>query len=501
MKKISFNSTLKVMFIIILGKIFGLIRDALIASNFGLSIENDIYTFALGSTMLLISVSYGITNAFIPLYNTMLSSKTKEENNYFVNNLITIITIVAVVVVLICVIFTKNIIALLAPTIAEDNRSFQQAIIMFRVMIISIIFIGAQSVLSGVLQNHNHFTEVALGPISPNIINIIYLLIFINFYGLIGFGAFTAIGFLMMLLVLVPRYIKLGYRYRPVLNIKQEEIKELFKNVAPIIFSTSLAQINIFILRFYAGKLPQGSISSVEYANKINMLVYEVIGQAIILIVYPKLGKLLNKDNYDGFNKEIAKGIIVILMLTVPAAAALFLLGKPIIAVYLMRGNFGYQEVIQTASVLLYYIPTIVFYGIRDLISRAFFSVNKAKVAAFNSVICIGLNFIIAPIFLKILGAPGLALGNSLAVTISCLVFYYQLKKETKITLDKKVIINIFKIITASLIMIGLIYIIIPYIQSSLWLILVSFLLGVPAYFATLYALRFRDFKELLKIK
>ena len=187
MKKISFNSTLKVMFIIILGKIFGLIRDALIASNFGLSIENDIYTFALGSTMLLISVSYGITNAFIPLYNTMLSSKTKEENNYFVNNLITIITIVAVVVVLICVIFTKNIIALLAPTIAEDNRSFQQAIIMFRVMIISIIFIGAQSVLSGVLQNHNHFTEVALGPISPNIINIIYLLIFINFYGLIGF--------------------------------------------------------------------------------------------------------------------------------------------------------------------------------------------------------------------------------------------------------------------------------------------------------------------------
>lgn len=501
MKKISFNSTLKVMFIIILGKIFGLIRDALIASNFGLSIENDIYTFALGSTMLLISVSYGITNAFIPLYNTMLSSKTKEENNYFVNNLITIITIVAVVVVLICVIFTKNIIALLAPTIAEDNRSFQQAIIMFRVMIISIIFIGAQSVLSGVLQNHNHFTEVALGPISPNIINIIYLLIFINFYGLIGFGAFTAIGFLMMLLVLVPRYIKLGYRYRPVLNIKQEEIKELFKNVAPIIFSTSLAQINIFILRFYAGKLPQGSISSVEYANKINMLVYEVIGQAIILIVYPKLGKLLNKDTYDGFNKEVAKGIILILLLTIPAAAALLLLGESVIAVYLMRGNFGYSEVLQTAAVLKYYMPTIIFYGIRDLISRAFFSINKAKTAAINSIICIGLNFLFAPLFLQVLGAPGLALGNSLAVTISCLIFYYQLKKETKLFLEKRLLINVCKIITATIIMTTLIYIIMAYVSSSLWLILTSFLLGVPTYFASLYGLKFRDFKELLKIK
>ena len=95
MKKIWFNNTIKVMLIIILGKIFGLIRDALIASNFGLSIENDIYTFALGSTMLIISISYGITNAFIPLYNTMLTSKTKEENNYFINNLITIITIIA----------------------------------------------------------------------------------------------------------------------------------------------------------------------------------------------------------------------------------------------------------------------------------------------------------------------------------------------------------------------------------------------------------------------
>ena len=102
------------------------------------------------------------------------------------------------------------------------------------------------------------------------------------------------------------------------------------------------------------------------------MLVYEVIGQAIILIVYPKLAKLLNKDSYEDFNKEVARGIIVILMLTVPAAAALLLLGKYVIAVYLMRGKFGYSEVLQTAAVLKFYIPTIIFYGIRDLISRAF---------------------------------------------------------------------------------------------------------------------------------
>lgn len=501
MKKISFNNTVKVMIIIILGKIFGLIRDALIARNFGLSIENDIYTLALGSTMLLISISYGITNAFIPLYNSMLSSKSKEENNYFINNLITIITIVALVLGLIFGSFAKSIITILAPTIAGDNYSLQQAIFLFRIMIVSIIFIGAQSILSGVLQNHNHFTEVAFGPVTPNIINIIYLLIFINFYGLIGFGVFTTIGFLMMLLILVPRYIKLGYKYRPALNFKQEELKVLFRSVAPIIFSTSLAQINIFILRFYAGKLPKGAISSLEYANKINMLVYEVIGQAIILIVYPKLAKLLNKDSYEDFNKEVARGIIVILMLTVPAAAALLLLGKSVIAVYLMRGKFGYSEVLQTAAVLKFYIPTIIFYGIRDLISRAFFSVNKAKVAAINSIVCIGLNFIFAPIFLKLLGAPGLALGNSLAVTVSCLTFYYQLKKETKITLEKEIRINILKIVVASLLMLVLIYLIIPYINSSLILIAISFTLGVPTYFLTLYALRLQDFKELFKIK
>lgn len=501
MKKIVISNTIKVMIIIILGKIFGLIRDALIARNFGLSIENDIYTFALGSTMLLISISYGITNAFIPLFSSMLTSKNKEENNYFINNLITIITIVAVVIVLFCGSFTKSIITILAPTIADDNYSLQQAIFMFRVMIISIIFIGTQSVLSGVLQNHNHFTEVAFGPVFPNIINIIYLLIFINFYGLIGFGVFTTIGFLMMLFILVPRYIKLGYRYRPVLNFRQKEIKVLFKNVAPIIFSTSLAQINIFILRFYAGKLPQGGISSVEYANKINMLVYEVIGQAIILIVYPRLGKLLNKDNFYRFNEEIAKGIIVILMLTVPAATALYLLGESVISVYLMRGKFGYSEVLQTAAVLKYYIPTIVFYGIRDLISRAFFSVNKAKIAAINSILCIGLNFIFAPIFLNILGTPGLALGNSLAVTVSCIVFYYQLKKETNITLEKRYIIDILKLVVASLIMLLVIYILKTYIESSLILILVSFLLGTLIYFLSLFALGFRDFIEMFKIK
>ena len=70
------NSSLIVMIILVVSKFLGLIRDSLMAKSFGL---NDVQSFALGTTMLFISISYGITAVLIPIHSKIKEIKDDYE--------------------------------------------------------------------------------------------------------------------------------------------------------------------------------------------------------------------------------------------------------------------------------------------------------------------------------------------------------------------------------------------------------------------------------------
>lgn len=499
------NSSLIVMIILVVSKFLGLIRDSLMAKSFGL---NDVQSFALGTTMMFISISYGITTVLIPIHSEVKELYDKKKRDYFISNVINFVLIFTLLIVFVGIIGAKYIVMFFGASLTRDAATFTEAVYLLRVMILSLLFVSVQSILIAVLQCENKFLITSASPIFSNLVYIVYLLFFVNKFGLRGFGFATVLGFFTMMIINIPSFIKLGYRYKFVLDFKDTRIKQIGKQMIPIVLCSSLLQINIFIVRGFAGMLAPGYMAAIDYANRLDMLVYEVFAQAISTVTYPTLAMYISKKDISGFSGELVKGINLVMMLMIPASIGLLILRNPLLALYLKRGEFTESSLILTSNALMYYIPTIIGYGVREVINKGFFSLNNVKTPMISSIINIILNIIACIIALKINTIEAIALASSLATLLSTAILFIQLKIKIQ-NIDLKVMVNsIIKVIIASLIMgvavyfINSLFINITNSEMGNYLItiIISALVGIIIYLISLLLLKSEDLKYYIKV-
>ncbi len=291
------KSSVFVMLLIILGKVFALIRDSLIAAKFGATDITDIYNFSLGIVYLLTTISYGLTTTFIPIHTENLENGNKKESNKFVNNVLNTFSIGTIILTILMIIFAKYIIYIFAPGFQKDLIVFNTSIKITRIMLLSLIFISLQSVITGVLQSHKQFLEPAAMAMVSNIVYIIYLVFLASNYGMIGFAVAIVLGFFAQFIINIPKYKKMGYKYSTYINLEDNKTRQMFKLTMPVIISTSVIQLNSVINRAFATTIFGGAATILDNANKINTLAYEVFAIGIAMIVYPTLSELAAKND------------------------------------------------------------------------------------------------------------------------------------------------------------------------------------------------------------
>lgn len=439
--------------LVILGKAFSLGRDALMASHFALSDTNSIYAFSIRTTMLFISIGYGLTTTFIPIHTGIIEKDEIEYRNKFTSNVINISLIVSIIIVLLGVFFAKEIVTITQPSFLKDENVFNSAVLLVRVMFMSLLFVSIQSVVAGVLQCHNQFIEPAAMAIFSSLISIIYLSIFLDKFGIIGYGVSNVIGFGAMMAINLPKFHKLGYSYKFYIDIKDINLKKIGKMLPTVVICSSLIQITLYILSVFAGRISNESISAMNYASSVNLIVYEVFAVAINMVVFPMLSKLISREDLDGYKKAFVRAFNMIMLIMVPAAVGVFVLRHEIITVYLKRGIVSESNVLFIASVLIFYIPSMVAYGLKDLLNRAFYSIQKTKQTLYNSILTIILTIVFCIPLMKYFKTEGLAMATTLAMSITSLILFWELNKSLKGLDVKKIFLGFIKIFTSSIIM------------------------------------------------
>lgn len=327
------KSSVIVMLLIIGGKILALVRDALIAEKFGATYVTDIYNFSLGFVYLLTTISYGLTTTFIPLNSDHIENSSSEKRNKFVNNIINLSAFFTIIITVILIVFSKQIIYLFGHGFTANMNIYSQSVEIIRIMLLSLIFVTLQSVVTGVLQSHKRFYEPAAMALASNMVYIIYLVFLTAKYGMKGFAVATVIGFFVQLAINIPGYRKLGYRYRFVMDIKDSDALSMFKLMVPIVISTSLIQLNLFVNRSFANNIYFGAVTVLDYSNKVSTLAYEVFAIGIAMIVYPTLSELAVKKDIAKYRKALVNSINTIMIIMIPAAVAIGILRHPLINV------------------------------------------------------------------------------------------------------------------------------------------------------------------------
>jgi len=303
------------------------------------------------------------------------------------------------------------------------------------------------------------------------------------------------------LLLLIPFMYRKGYRYHFVLDRRDEYLKKLIYLSLPIIIGVSVNQVNILIDRTLASRIVEGGISALNYANKLNDFVQGLFVISIVTVMYPLISKMAAEKNIAGLKKTLSESISGINLLVVPATVGMMIFAEPIVRMLFGRGAFDEQAVVLTSSALFFYALGIVGYGLREVLSRAFYSLQDTKTPMINATIAVGLNIILNIILSRFMGIGGLALATSISALFCTLLLFISLRKKIGHFGLKEITLSFGKIVLASILMAIVAKlaneVLLTQIGANLSL-LASIGMGAIVYFGIIYFMKIKEVEEII---
>lgn len=410
-------------------KFLGFIREVLIALKFGSSMETDTFFIALTATGLVTSfLSNAISTTFIPILSEIEAKEGKKGKIDHTNNIMNIIFFLSMILVFIGFLGAPLIVKLLAKGFKGDQ--FDLAVKLTRIGLPMVLFSGIIGVFIGFLQSEGRFASSAAVGIPFNLVYIVFLLFLSSRFGITGLMVAAVIAVASQFLLQVPDAIKSGYSYSWKFDLKDKYIKKVLLLSLPVLVGVAINDLNSIVDKTLASSLGSGSISALNYANKLNGLILGVFISAITTVIFPLLSKESNEGNIDGVKEIMGKGIDLLLIITVPATVGLIVLSRPIVEVAFERGEFDAVATAMTSPALIAYSTGLVAMALRLLLNRVYYSLQDTKTPMINGSISVVFNIGLSVIFIQFMGHTGLALATSIASTIASLLLLYGLKKK-----------------------------------------------------------------------
>jgi len=397
----------------LVSRLLGLIRDRILAGQFGAGDELDIYYAAFRIPDLVYSLLvFGVISAgFIPVFISYLQ-KDKEKSWYLANSILNLMTVSLIAICFIFVIFTPWLMKLVAP--GFDSEKLSLSIQLTRIMFLSPLFLGLSAVFGGILQSFKRFLVYSLGPIMYNLGIIFGVLFLVKYFGILGLAYGVVLGAFMHMLIQIPSAYLCGFRWRPIFDFKFEGVQRIFKVMPARVLNLALSQINFWVMTIFASFLTIGSIAVYNLAFNIWSLPLGIFGVSFVLAVFPKLSETAQKKDMRNFVKTFFHTARRILFYTLPSAALFIILGKPIVQIILGTGSFNIDDIVLTYQTLSYFSIGLFAEALILLLLRGFFALEDTKTPFILGLLATIVRLYIAWIFSQSMGVPGLALGFSI---------------------------------------------------------------------------------------
>lgn len=437
----------------LIAKILGFGRELTLASAYGASSTSDAFLVAMNiPAVIFTAIGTSLGTAFIPLYCEVNSSQGEKASIKYTNNIFNVVVLICIAISIIGVILTPQVVKLFA--LGFKGETMEKAVYFTRAMILGIPFLGISYIMMAYLQVKENFIIPGLMSVPYNTCIIISILLSVKTSPyILPWGAL--IGLLGQFLFQLPFAMKKGFRYKPYINLKDEYLKKMFWLVAPVLIGVAVNQINTIVDRTIASTLVEGSISALNYANKLNQFVMGMFIVSISSVVYPMLSKLSTENNKVKFNQSIIKAINIVILLVIPISVGAIILSTPIVKILFQRGEFDARATYMTSVALVFYSIGMIGFGLRDILGKVFYSLQDTRTPMINGAIAMGLNIILNILFVKFtnMQLAGLALATSTAALVTVTMLFISLRIKIG-PFGGKAILSVFvKAITSALLM------------------------------------------------
>lgn len=428
-----------IMIVILLSKIFGFLRDVIVANYYGASIVSDAYFYAYQIPALAVVILGGMGGPFhsatVSVFSKLVTdfkAKPEPEVKKLFNTFETFSMIIFGIIALICFFFPEQVMNIIISQATPELSSLAAK----HLQIMSpVILVGALlGLYYGILVTYNKFLLPNIAP-SALSLGIILTLFFSSgdkngYYLALG----TTIGALIQLVMQSPAVLKLGYTFKPSFDFfHNKNFNDILELLMPAFLSSTIGQIGIYVDIFFASGLPEGQWTAYGYANRIFQFPVGLMLSALLVPLFPLFSRLVAKKDFDSVRHYFNKGVGSLILIGTYLMIFIFISGLDLISITLERGAFTHEAAIMVFEVLFMISLSIIPYVFRDSITRLYYSFNDSKTPFYIAIGSIALKLIFNSIFVRLLGIQGIALSTAIITTINATLLAILIRKKISI--------------------------------------------------------------------
>ena len=493
-------------------RVFGVIRDMVIAALFGASWMTDAFwvAFRIPNMLRRLLGEGSLTVSFVPVFTEYLQKKTREEALELASNAFTILSVILAFVSVLGILLSPLIVGLIAPGFIAKPEQFALAVFLNRLMFPYIFFIALVALCMGILNSFRHFTSPALSPVMLNIAMITAALTLRDCFAqpITALAVGVLIGGVLQLAMQWPALLKFGVKFKFRFNLRHPGIKQIGLLMLPAIFGAGVGTINVFVGTILASLLPGGSVTYLFYADRIMEFPLGIFAIAIGTAALPSFSKHVAAGQMDELKSSISFSLRLMLFLTIPSMVALMALHLPIISVLFQRGAFDAQAAIYTGQALFCYALGLWAFSVLRVFISSFYSLQDSKWPLKAAIMTLIVNVLFSLALMYPLKHNGIALAGSISATVNVLILAFVLRNKIGSFLDRTFYISLFKIALSSVGMLGSIGIIeyfIPWnthagLHSRLIFLISSVVAGAFVFFISAYLLKSQEIYALINM-
>lgn len=431
------------------GQILGFLRTKLVNGNFPNVGPNstDAYfaAFSIPDFFFFTLAAGALGVAFMPALSDHLQKNDRKGVWELATWLLNLLAIIMAVVGVIMFVFAGPLIHyIVAPNL--EGREFENAVNIMRLIAFNPLLFTISGVITSVQQTLGRFFFYAVAPLFYNLSIIVSIYLFKDSLGLVGLGIGAAFGAVLQLLVVCIGNINLNFHYRPIINWKNREFRQVLSNLPARSLDQGIDQVNSIVEINVASSLRQGSISNYSNAFVLSTAPILLIGTAISTAAFPKLNQHLSQGRPDLFRKDFLKILRIMIWISAPIVVTCFFARGYLARLIFTAGNA------QIASIFGFLTAAIFFRIIYAIMSRWFYSQKDTRTPLLVSVFTIGLNIYLAVNLARAntYDVEGLAIAQSIAATLEVFVLgVIMLYRDPKL-FDAKFLSGIWRIVSVT---------------------------------------------------
>ena len=418
-----------------LSRVAGLVREVVAASYFGVTAQMSAFTIAFQVPNLVRSLfaDAAIQAAFVPVFTEQLEQGNRREAFRLASSLIFLVTAILGALTALFILLAPVIMPLFVPDEYVDVTEL--TVSLSRILFPIIVLLGVTGMAVGVLNSFDRFGAYAIAPFFWNVVIITVLVglapafpeedeIYAYAIGVLA-GTIVQLGICFWDLKNTPyglrRAIEAIFSFRRA-DWHDSNVRRILVLMLPVTISLGLININLLINSSIGFLVSEQAPAAIDKAFRIYMLPQGIFSVAIATVLFPTLARYAARSDFDRLRSTMANGTRQILLLLVPAAAAILVLAEPMTRLVYERGVFDAASTDLVAEALFWFAFSLPFSGVFLLQTRTFFSLQRPWVPTLVGTANLVITAVVALILYDPYGVGGIVAATSLATMVSVLV-------------------------------------------------------------------------------